>query len=1666
VDSGSGDDAVQVSGAGLPADSLIRVDGGQGEDTLLFDPAGQAIDPPLPLPGAGSVKVAGPDFGPVHYERVEQIPGFQAAEANAGGTVTIHEGESLTLVGTATAATNTKIVSLVWEINGNRVELKGEGLLYDEVPDLYSATTSFSWEALKGFGLNDDGRYTLYLRALDDQGRIVEDEGTVSIVETAPVIALTGDSSPEVGEDYEVLFSALDPGDDRVSRWTIHWGDGVVETLGSDAARASHAYATTGDYAASLSAQDEDGTYTAGTSVGVRPAIPQTRGPYTILEGQGLQLHATAAGTPELAWDLDGDGEFDDAFGKDPVISWSQLQSLDIPIADSGTYGVKARATYMDYGSGVTQSSVGSGRLTVLNAPPSAAFGNSGPVNEGDAVTVSFADATDPSSADQAWGFKYSFDTDNDGVFDILESASRSAGLKAVDAGSWIVRGRITDKDGGHRDYLTSIAVREVAPTLQVTGPDSVDEGAVYSLVLGAVDPGSDTVSQWVVNWGDGSPNQVIKAQAASLTHVFADDGAFDVSIVAIDEDGIYEATKPVVVRNVAPTLVMAGLPSLVEGGEYTLFLGVEDPGADTLSEWTIDWGDGSVETLAGEARSRAHVYQDDSAGEPGAAYRIRVTVVDEDSPSGSSYTVPRVASLARPVFHFIEETGSTGHFYQLTSHESSWAEAQAEADNLGGYLASVLSMEEQAFLESAFLEGDRAAGRLWIGLTDALDEGVFQWTTGESLDYMNWAVGQPDDAGGGQDYGVLVRQTDSGMSVLGFGSLAEGGSDYVEQGFRLSTTGSFAAANGLSGPGLRAGTQGETFTVEDADGGVFALQSLQISSALDRSMVFVGTRPDGSTITRTFEIAGSAAPVFQKVIFGQEFATLTSVSWSAGDTVVDDIQVSRPLSLWADESGSEAFLGVIELNSITGLPASAGNELLVTVRNEAPVAFLSGPGQVDEGAVFTLRIAPPEDPGADTVTAYVIDWGDGSALQRVAPPGANPNGLLGSLLVSHVYEDGDADYSISLQIEDEDGLHDGSEAFAAHVRNVAPTLNISGASHVLEGLPYELSLGPLCDPGDDTLTGCTVDWGDGNLEDFAGLGIVTHTYYGAGTREISVRLTDEDGAYSHAAAMTVAVADAPPTVALSGASWVDEGSLYTLTLGEARDPGAPGDTLNLDQYIVHWGDGTSDTYTEPGDVTHLYLDGDFEHTILVDLEVGGSVYLNASSLPVTVRNVGPAISLTGASMADEGSMYLLSLGEVIDPGADTVTEYVVDWGDETVESFSNPGQLGHTYLEGHAAPVIVVTLVDEDGRHDGGRQSIEIKNVAPVITTLSVSKPAVTPNEEVMLTGAFTDRGILDTHAATIDWGDGTITSAVITESGGSGSFLAGHVYGRGGTFDIQVTLKDDDGAAASDSERVIVTGADLKDGVLYIAGTAGDDRVSINKACGSIMVHANFLSGPNHVRTFKAADVKRIEMYLGDGNDHAQIAGNIDLPVTMDGGAGNDHLNAGRGPAVLIGGDGNDKLIGSRGNDKVYGGTGNDLILGGGGNDFLDGGSGNDRILGSCGNDVILGGDGNDRLFGGWGDDQLLGGDGNDLLVGGPGKDTLGGGSGKDKLIDWSCKTAKSQSCHDVKTPTCSSWVKSFVTDQCEDLGKNRPNEQIKIVLPAVETGRQGIGDKGGRR
>lgn len=74
------------------------------------------------------------------------------------------------------------------------------------------------------------------------------------------------------------------------------------------------------------------------------------------------------------------------------------------------------------------------------------------------------------------------------------------------------------------------------------------------------------------------------------------------------------------------------------------------------------------------------------------------------------------------------------GHAYKWVKCKD-WIDAKVIAAKENAHLVSITSEEEQIWLESVF------KGRAyWIGLTDSIQEGKWEWVTGEPVTYTNWS--------------------------------------------------------------------------------------------------------------------------------------------------------------------------------------------------------------------------------------------------------------------------------------------------------------------------------------------------------------------------------------------------------------------------------------------------------------------------------------------------------------------------------------------------------------------------------------------------------------------------------------------------------------------------------------------------------------------------------------------------------------------------------------------------------------------------------------------------------------------------------------------------------------------------------------------------------------
>jgi VCBS repeat-containing protein len=379
---------------------------------------------------------------------------------------------------------------------------------------------------------------------------------------------------------------------------------------------------------------------------------------------------------------------------------------------------------------------------------------------------------------------------------------------------------------------------------------------------------------------------------------------------------------------------------------------------------------------------------------------------------------------------------------------------------------------------------------------------------------------------------------------------------------------------------------------------------------------------------------------------------------------------------------------------------------------------------------------------------------------------------------------------------------------------------------------------------------------------------------------------------------------------------------------------------------IWTWSLGTTDGPDESQKVTITAIDGRGESA--------------TTSFDLTVNNVAPTIVLSGASSVDEGSPYTLTLGAVTDPGSDTLSKFIVKWGDASSDEYAASGDVTHTFAD-DAYYTITVDLVDEDGTHVvAGSHAVTVNNVAPTIDSLTSSATFASkalPGETVTITGFFSDAGSGDTHSVSIEWDDGSVTN---TEGDDlqidqvSNTFTASHVYTTGGVFTIAATVTDNDGAYNAKETTVVVTGVRLTDdGELQIVGTDGADDIGVKYqqrmgVVTEVNVETQFAGHAKVEHAFDPATVSGIVVYACDGDDVVTIQDQVGIDAVIHGDGGNDRLTGGGGNDVILGGDGNDILIGGGGSDAVDGGSGRNILIGGIGADNLTGGNLGDLMIG----------------------------------------------------------------------------------------------------------------------
>jgi hypothetical protein len=884
------------------------------------------------------------------------------------------------------------------------------------------------------------------------------------------------------------------------------------------------------------------------------------------------------------------------------------------------------------------------------------------------------------------------------------------------------------------------------------------------------------------IDWGDGSPLQVINAgpqqRDVLAVHQFRDDNptatASDTyTVTATVKNTLGETVSTsatILVKNVAPKIDTLNLSTPVdENGTATLTGTYSDIGSLDTHQLDIDWnGDGTFDqtvAVTGGNFSITHQFFDDNpTGTTSDTFNVNVRLRDDDGGEAVATREVTVRNVAPSINNLavsspVLENGTatlTGSYTDAGTQDTHQLDIDWDGD--GNYDQTVTVSGGNFSVTHQYLDDN---------------------PSGTSSDVYNINVRLRDDDGGddSDSTSVTVQNVNPVVVLNPFAVISENGT--------ATLTGTYSDA----------GTQDTHELDIDWDGdGVFEQTVIVTGGAFTVTRQFLDDNPSGTSSdthdvnVRLRDDDGGFTTASRSLTVVNVAPTITDLTVTtpinengtatlAGSYSDPGTQDTHQLDI--DWDGDGTFDQTI---TITGGNFSVTHEFL----DDNPTGTASD--------TFNVNVRLRDDDIGQATRSVPL------TVHNVAPVLSNvvvtsPIAENGTATLTGTYADVGTQDTHQLDIDwDSDGTFD-------------QTVTVTGGN-------FSVTQQYL----DDNPTGTASD-----------------------TFNINVRLRDDDGGQA-TASTPIIIQNANPVVTLYAITAINENGTAILT-GTYTDVGTQ-DTHELD--IDWDGDGTFDqTVLVTGGaftVTRQFLDdnptGTASDTFNINVRLrdddGG---VSTDSKPLTVQNVNPSVTLTPPQPINEDETAILT-GSISDVGTQDTFTLTVNWGDpqspNNIQTFTlgttpltqaNNGitwdpatrtfSIEHQYLDDNptGGPVNIYSIqvgdTDDDTGTGTAQTSITVRNLDLVLQLA----PNQTVNEGANLDltggqlGTFTDNGTQDTHTATVDWGDGSGTQAVtVTEANGSGTLSANHTFADNGVYTVRVTVIDDDGGSVSSTFQVTV--------------------------------------------------------------------------------------------------------------------------------------------------------------------------------------------------------------------------------------------------------------------
>jgi hypothetical protein len=1069
---------------------------------------------------------------------------------------------------------------------------------------------------------DDNGPFGVEGAVIDKNNGSTVSGGSVTVQNVAPTADLGNDGPVDEGSPATISFSdqhdASTADTNAGFRYAYECNDG--DLTGTTYATAGLSDSTTctfddgpGTYTVKARIIDKDDGFTEYTTeVAVDNVAPTAdlgndgpvdeASPATISFSSPLDPSAadTTAGF-HYAFDCDGGAltaTYATASGSD---------STTCTFDDNGSYTVSGRI--IDKDGGFTDYTT---EVEVDNVPPTPVI-TGAPASSPEGTQIDLGSTvTDPSSADTNEGFTYAWSVTKNGSPFGAGGTSDTFSFTPDDNGTYVVTLKATDKDSGEGTTTATIAVTNVAPDdldVNLTST-SIDENGSTSLSGTFTDPGSADTHTVTIDWGDGSIDTTISLGAGVLafgptSHQYLDDNptvtssdTYTITVSVEDDDGdSTSATTGITVKNVAPSSLTANLSDddIDEGDSTTLSGTFTDPGTLDTHTVTIDWGDGSPNTViplaAGIlAYSTSHTYADDNALD---SYTISIGVSDDDSGSTSTtkgisvHNVAPELSAVGVTSASIDENGTatlegtitdpgTNDTFTLTVD---WGEGAPQVYPLSAGSTS-FSVTHQYLDDNPTAT---ASDVYSIGVSIE-DDDLGSDTASSSVTVKNVApvlsavatAGPIDENGTSTLTGTI---TDPGTKDTFTLTVDWGEGSRVDYAIAAGAT-SFSVTHQYLDDNPT-GTAFDVYSIsvsitDDDTGSDTDSASQRVNNVAPASLTASASPASidenaSTTVSGSFTDPGTQDTHTVVITWGggEGSTTLTLLAgvltYSASHTYLDD----NPTVTTSDSYS----IGVTVTDDDTG---SASKSTSVTVNNVAPSVTLTGPTTANEGDTKSYSYSWTDPGTLDTFTHGVSCGIHGIASADVFNAGTKT----GSFDCTWSDDSGAGTATVTATVTDDDSGA-GSGTKYVKVSNVNPAVTAAANQSTNEGASTSFALGSFIDVAADSPWSIDVDWGDGtshttfSATSSGALAAKSHTYADntvpASTGyTVTVKVTDKDGGIGQAT-FKITVSNVAPTLTLPVFTFNPYTGAATASI-QYSDPAWP-DTHTA---VFSWGDGTT----------------------------------------------------------------------------------------------------------------------------------------------------------------------------------------------------------------------------------------------------------------------------------------------------------------------------------------------------------------------------------------------------------------------------------------------------------------------------------------------------------